>query len=201
MWYWILRFYVRILLKLLFRLKIEGLENLPQKTNFIIVANHTSYLDPLVVMAAVPRKIHCLAMRFLYKFLWLRWFLKLVETLPIGSSSQKALDLLHKNQNVGLFPEGGVSRDGGLKSFRRGAALLAMKTGRPVVPCAVLGTFRALPLEAKFPKFVPLKLKIGKPIYLLKEFEDVIDDVYLQEGIFKIRNKIKEMLSERGKIC
>lgn len=194
MWYWILRFCAKVLLKLFFRLKIEGIENIPQKTNFIIVANHPSYLDPLVVMAAVPEKIHCIALRFLYRFFWLRLFLKLVEALPIGSSSRRALNLLIENKNVGLFPEGGVSRDGTLKNFRRGAALLAMKTGRPVLPCAVLGTFQALPLEAKLPKFVPIKIKIGKPIYLLKEFEEVIDDVYLQEGIFKIRNKIKGML-------
>ncbi len=118
----------------------------------------------------------------------------MVEALPIGSSSQKALDLLNSNKNVGIFPEGGISRDGTLKSFRRGTALLALKTGRPIVPCAVLGTYAALPLEAKFPKFLPIKIKIGKPRYLLKEFEDVIDDVYLQEGIFKIRNIIKGML-------
>jgi 1-acyl-sn-glycerol-3-phosphate acyltransferase len=173
---------------------VEGLENIPAKTNFIIVANHQSYLDPLVVMAAVPRKINCLAMRFLYKFLWLRWFLKLVEALPIGSSSRKALELLKTNKNVGLFPEGGISRDGVLKSFRRGAALLALKTGRPVVACAVFGTFQALPLEAKFPRFVALKIKIAKPIYLLKEFEEVIDDLALQEGTFRIRNKIKGLL-------
>jgi 1-acyl-sn-glycerol-3-phosphate acyltransferase len=179
---------------LFFRLKIEGLENIPRKTNFIIVANHPSYLDPLVVMAAVPRKIHCIALRFLYKIFWLKLFLQSVEALPIGSSSRKALNLLIENKNVGLFPEGGVSRDGTLKNFRRGAALLAMKTGRPIVPCAVLGTYAALPLEAKFPNFVPIKLKIGKPIYLLKEFEDVIDDLYLQEGMFKIRNIIKGML-------
>lgn len=195
MWYWIFRACARGLLKLFFRLKIEGIENIPRKTNFIIVANHPSYLDPLVVMAAVPQKIHCIALRFLYKFFWLRWFLQLVEALPVGSSSQKAIDLLNNNKNVGLFLEGGASRDGTLKSFRRGTALLAYKTGRPIVPCAILGTYTALPLKARFPKFLPIKIKIGKPVYLLKEFEEIIEDIYLQEGIFKIRSKIKEMLN------
>jgi 1-acyl-sn-glycerol-3-phosphate acyltransferase len=195
MWYWIFRICAKVILKLFFKFKVEGIENIPRRTNFIIVANHPSYLDPLVVMAAVPRKIHCIALRFLYKIFWLKLFLQLVEALPIGSSSPKALNLLTGNKIVGLFPEGGVSRDGTLKHFRRGAALLAYKTGRPIVPCAVLGTYAALPLEAKFPNFLPIKIKIGKPIYLLKEFENVIDDVYLQEGILKVRNKIKEMLN------
>lgn len=193
MWYWIFREISIIALKLFFRLKIEGLENLPQKTNFIVVANHSSLLDPLVIMAAIPRRIHWLALKDLYRVYVLGWLIKRVKAIPTGGSSEKLIHLLMKNKNVGIFPEGGISRDGTLKEFRKGAALLAMKTGRPVVPCAILGTFQAFPRTAKFPKFRPIKVKIGKPQYLLKEFEDVVDDIRLQEGIFKIRNKIKEL--------
>jgi len=99
-----------------------------------------------------------------------------------------------RNENVGLYPEGGVSRDGTLGEFRRGAALLAYKTGRPILPCAILGTREALPIQAKLPKFVPIKLKIGKPIYVPKEFDDWIDDVYLQEAIFKARDIIQQLI-------
>lgn len=194
MWYWTFRAIFIVILKLCFKLKVEGLENLPQKTNFIIVANHNSFLDPLVMMVAIPKKIHCIALRDLYSITWMRWFFRVTETLPSGSASSKAIHLLTKDKNIGLFPEGGVSRDGKLKEFRRGAALLALKTGRPIVPCAILGTFEALPYGTKFPKFVPTKVKIGRPKYLLKEFEDVIDDMYLQEGILKIRNTIQEMI-------
>jgi 1-acyl-sn-glycerol-3-phosphate acyltransferase len=65
------------------------------------------------------------------------------------------------------------------------------------VPCAILGTYEALPITAKFPRPTPITVKIGEPIYLLKEFEDIIDDVQLQEGIFKIRNAIKELLNAK----
>ena len=193
--YWILRTAISVILKSFFRLKVEGLENLPQKTNFIIVANHTSYLDPLLVMVAVPRKIYCVAARYLYKIFWLRWFLRKTETFPSGRSSDKAVYFLTKNKNVGLFPEGGCSHDGKLKKFKRGSALLALKTGRPIVPCAILGAYRAFPKGVRFPKlFLPLKVKVGKPIYLLKQFGNIIDDIYLQEGIFKLRNAIREMI-------
>lgn len=193
MLYWIFSAVFLIIFKLFFRFKVEGVENLP-KTNFIIVANHASYLDALVVMSAIPRKIHCIVLRGLYKIFLVRLFLRMIEAFPSGSSSQKAVSLLTENRNIGLFPEGGVSRDGKLREFRRGAALLASKTGRPIVPCALLGTFNALPKGAKFPKPFPIKLKIGKPIYILKEFHDVIDDIYLQEGIFRVRNVIREMM-------
>lgn len=194
MWYWILKSVLIFISKLFFRIKVTGLEHIPQKTNFIIAANHVSFLDPLLIMAAVPQKIYCIALRDLYKIFWIGWFLHLVEALPSGSASEKAIGLLDRNKNVGLFPEGGVSRDGKLRGFRRGVALLAFKTGRPVVPCAVFGTYDSLPFGAKFPKPGPLKLKIGKPVYLLKEFEEVIDELALQEGLFRIRNSIKEML-------
>ena len=194
MWYWIFRAVFIVISKLFFRLKVEGSENLPQKSNFIVVANHASFLDSVMIGTAIPKKTYWIALRALYKIFWLRWFFRLVEALPSGSSSEKAVYLLRENKNVGLFPEGGVSRDGRLRRFRRGAALLAFKTGRPIVPCAILGTFAALPFGAKFPKFLPIKIKIGKPKYLLKEFENVIDDIRLQEGISKIRNTIQEML-------
>ena len=71
---------------------------------------------------------------------------------------------------------------------------MALRTGRPVIPCAILGAYQAFPRTAKFPKMHPIKVKIGKPKYLLKEHENVVDDIFLQEGVFKIRNTIKEMI-------
>ncbi len=169
---------------------------MPQKTNFIVVANHNSFLDPLVIGAAIPKKVYWMAARGVYRISWLRWFLRKTESLPTGGSSEKAIYLLTKSKNVGLFPEGTRSFDGRLREFRRGVALLGLKSGRPIVPCAILGSYEALPRRAKFPRlFRAIKVKIGKPIYLLKEFEDVIDDIYLQEGILKIRNAIKEMIN------
>ncbi|KPK43043.1 MAG: hypothetical protein AMJ78_00330 [Omnitrophica WOR_2 bacterium SM23_29] len=194
MGYWIIRFILIAIFKSLFKLKVEGLENLPQKTNFIVIANHTSFLDPLVVGTAIPKRIYWLAIRDIYNVYWLGWFMKIAEALPIGGSSDKAAYLLTKNKNIGIFPEGTRSSSGELREFRRGAALLAFKTGRPIVPCAVLGASEALPKKAKFPKLAPLKVKIGKPKFFIKKFESVIDDIYLQDGTIKLRNTIKEML-------
>jgi len=173
---------------------VEGLENLPAKSNFIIVANHASFLDPLLIMAAVPRQINCITSKRLYGIVWIKWFFEMAGAIPSGNSSEKAVNLLLKGKNVGLFPEGGVSHDGKLREFRRGAALLAMKTGRPIVPCVIFGAYEALPRQARFPNFLPVKVKIGKPIYILKEFSDVIEDVLLQHGLFKVRNAVKELL-------
>ncbi|MCX7927901.1 MAG: 1-acyl-sn-glycerol-3-phosphate acyltransferase [Candidatus Omnitrophica bacterium] len=193
-WYIIFSYIFFVFFKLYSRLRIEGRENLPSKTNFIIVANHTSFLDPLVMMAATRKMIYCIAMRDIYKFAWMRWFLKAVKTIPSGSASAKAITLLEQNKNVGLFPEGGVSRDGLLREFRRGAALLAYKTGRPVVPCAILGTYQALPFGKVIPKPSSITVRIGKPIFFTKELNEVIDDQLLQEGTSKIQRTVKSLL-------
>jgi len=194
MWYWVFRSFSRGILKSFFKLKVEGLENLPAKTNFIIVSNHNSYLDPVALAVALPSRIYWIATYVLFKFKWMRWFFKKIDALPTGKAADQALCLLEKNKNIGVFPEGAISRDGQLKDFHRGAAVLALKTGRPIVPCAILGTFTALPFGSFFPKFGPIKVKIGKPKFFLKEFTDIVDDLYLEQGIFEIRNKIKEMI-------
>lgn len=195
--YWIARFFFSIILKIFYNLKVIGKENIPKNTNFIVVANHCSFLDPIVIGVAIPKKIHFIALRNLYRIFWLRWFLKLMGSLPTGSASKISILLLLNNKNIGLFPEGTRSHDGKLKEFKTGTSLLAIKTGRPILPCAIIGTYEAFPRTAKFPKFFcSIKIKIGKPIYLLKEFEEQIDDLLLQEGIFKIRNSIKEMLND-----
>jgi 1-acyl-sn-glycerol-3-phosphate acyltransferase len=119
-----------------------------------------------------------------------------LPTAPIGGTSNIAIDYLRNGKVVGLFPEGGCSRDGRLRTFKTGVALLAFKTGRPIIPCAIQGSHQALPIRASFPKlFVPIKVKIGKPKYLLREPGDVIDDLYLEEGLFEIKNSIQEMLN------
>ena len=195
MWYFVFSAIFRLLFKIFYKFQVEGLENIPQKTNFIIVANHSSFLDPLIIMAAVPKKIYCLVARYLYGIAFIKWFLLKVEALPVGNSSEKAAHLLSRNRNVGIFPEGKLSLDGSLGEFKRGAALLSHKTGRPILPCAILGAYEALPFTARSPKFfLPIKVKIGKPLFLLKEFDEVIDDPYLQESTLKVKGIIKEMI-------
>ncbi|MFH1460741.1 MAG: lysophospholipid acyltransferase family protein [Candidatus Omnitrophota bacterium] len=188
--------FLKFFLGLFFKLKIEGIENLPSKTNFIIVSNHVSWLDPVCFVAIMPYRFYGIAARYLYKEEWVRWFCERIGAIPSGDSSEKMISLLNSNKNVGLFPEGGCSYDGKLKAFKNGAALLAMRTGRPIVPCAIVGTYESLPVDASFPKlFLPIIIKIGKPIYLLKEFDEIIEDIDLQEGILKVRNSIKAMLN------
>ena len=174
---------------------MEGLENLPSASNFIIVSNHVSWLDSLFFVAVIPGKIYGVSAWYLYRSAFLKWFLSSLDSIPTRGSARKVISLLEKNKVVGLFPEGGCSRDGRLKRFRKGAAFAALKTGRPVVPCAIFGTFESYPIGAKFPKiFRRIRIKIGKPLYFLKEFDPIVDDVLLQGSTQKIRKSIEGLL-------
>jgi 1-acyl-sn-glycerol-3-phosphate acyltransferase len=195
MWYGIFRTIFLVILKLCFRFKVEGEENLPRKSNFILAANHNSFMDGVVLGAAIPQRVYWIILRQLFAVGPLRWFFRRIDALASGTASEKAIALLMQDKNVGVFPEGGISRNGELREFRRGAALLAIKTGRPIVPCAILGTFQALPFGRWFPRFAPIKVKIGKPHYLLKDFSDIVDDIEMQEGMNRIRNSIKELIN------
>jgi 1-acyl-sn-glycerol-3-phosphate acyltransferase len=196
MWYWPFRVITIILFKLLFRLKVEGAENIPTKTNFIVTANHTSYLDPFAIGTAIPKRIYWLALKNLYLSPWTRWFMLGTGTLPVGRSSDIFADLLMDNKIVGLFPEGTRTKDGKLTEFRRGAAMLAFKTGRPIVPCAIKGAHETFGVQARFPRlFANITVVIGRPQFLLKEIDEVIDDLRLQEGTLRLRNSIAEMIN------
>ena len=79
-------------------------------------------------------------------------------------SFRRIVQVIQGGDLVGIFPEGGITRDGAMRPFRAGASVLALQLGIPVVPIHVDGTFRALPRGAKWPRFVPVTLRIGEPI-------------------------------------
>jgi 1-acyl-sn-glycerol-3-phosphate acyltransferase len=79
-------------------------------------------------------------------------------------SFRRVVEVIQGGGLVGIFPEGGITRDGAMRPFRAGAAVLALQSGVPVVPIHMGGTFQALPRGAKWPRFVPVTLRIGEPI-------------------------------------
>lgn len=197
MQYWILRIIIKIFFKCFLRLKIEGEENIPRDTNFIVVSNHTSFLDVLILGVVIPYKIYFISARFVYKIKAIRWFLKMTYHIPIGgNTTMTALEFLDSNKVVGIFPEGRISRDGSLKEFRRGVAVLALRSGRPVLPCAIIGANKALPVGKVFPRWYSIKIKIGKPLYFIKEFSPVLDDVLIQRECRRIRKAVEKLLWE-----
>jgi 1-acyl-sn-glycerol-3-phosphate acyltransferase len=162
--YRILRFIGWLICKILFRVKVKGLENIPAKGNIIIAANHSSYLDPIAAGAVVPRRIKWVVRKDVYDVWWLRSLFALTGMIRENGSVGKAVDLLGKGEAIGVFPEGSRSPDGSLGAGKRGVAIMALKSGAPVIPCAIRGAFKAYPRNAVLPRPYPVEIIFGKAI-------------------------------------
>ena len=166
---------VKIVLNVFFRLKAEGLENLPEKGPYIITPNHTSYLDAFCIGGALPSSIftylYSLGTQQFFTGRFGESFARLAHVIPIDTEIylNKALQLsayvLRNGKALLIFPEGGRSLDGELMEFKKGVGILSRELNIPVVPAYIKGTFEALPRSTAWPKFTGITVKFGKALY------------------------------------
>lgn len=184
--------------KLISDLKISGQDHIPQKGPFVLVANHQSLLDPLVLIACIPRKITFLAASYIFKIPLVGHIVRAGGALPVNSnqgsikSAKHCLSRLFKGEVIGLFPEGGVSLDGRLKPFMPGWAYLALKTGVPALPVALTGTGKVLPVGTYIPRRGRISVNIGEPVPVEKKLKIRRQD--LEELNQKITRTISSLM-------
>jgi len=160
-------------LTLAFRLKTHGREHLPRQGAAILAANHASFLDPILIGVSVKRPVRFLVAHDFYKDPRLHTLMRWLGAIPVGGDAGLIRSFRHigevarRGGLLGIFPEGGITRDGEMKPFRSGAVVLAMRLGIPLVPVHVHGTFEALPRYARWPRFVPVTVRIGTPIEVM----------------------------------
>lgn len=174
MLYIIAKFIFLITFKLFFKLKVTGQENIPQDGPFIIVANHSSLLDPVILGVSLRPKIIFIAAAYLFEIRWLGYLLRKANSIPINrenytnniKSLKQALKILQKGGVLGIFPEGGVDRQKDNLPIKAGAAFLATRVGVPIVPIKIKGADKVLPRGAKFIRSLnKIEVEIKKPIY------------------------------------
>jgi 1-acyl-sn-glycerol-3-phosphate acyltransferase len=150
------------------RIRIEGRENVPTG-GCLIVSNHVSFMDPTTVGWAVAREIYYLGRKSLFKPPFWSWFLPICNVLPIDRDGhdiaglRRIIKMLRDGHAVLLFPEGTRSADGTLQPAEPGAGLVALKSGVPILPVRVFGTFESLSRHNKRLRFHPIRVVIGKP--------------------------------------
>ena len=177
MLYIIIKNFSLIIFKLIFRLKIIDGENIPKTGSFVIVANHSSLLDGFVLVASVKPKVTFMSAAYLFKMPFVGNILRGVGAIPVqGKGSdikliKKAMKVLHIGGVLGIFPEGRITNEKDDFSAKAGAAYLAIKADVPIIPMAIKGANKALPVGAKFPKLNKIEVKIGRPISYSREIK------------------------------
>ena len=160
-----------IIFKLFFRLKVTGQQNIPQDGPFIIVANHSSLLDPVILGVSIKPKIIFVAAAYLFEIHWLGYLLRKANSIPVQRENdikaiKQSLKILQQGGILGIFPEGGVDRQKDDLPIKAGAAYLATKVGVPIVPIKIKGADKVLPRGAKFIRSLnKIEVEIKKPIY------------------------------------
>ncbi len=144
--YWLVRAVLQPFFHAWFRLSRIGREHIPAEGGFILAANHRSFLDPFVIGMMVRRPIYFVAKRELFTRRPVAWLLNNLGAFPINrgaadeDSMATARAILERGDGVLIFPEGTRTRPGTLGAPRRGVGRLALETGVPVIPVAIIGT-------------------------------------------------------------
>lgn len=178
--YFIGRWIVAPLARLVYRPRIEGARNVPRKGPVILASNHLSFIDSFVIPMFAPRPVYFLAKSSYFDGKgiagWVsRQFFTAIGATPVergaGQAALDALDqqrrILASGRAIALYPEGTRSLDGRLYKGRTGVAFLALETGAKVVPVGLVGTNEAMPVGAKWPRMRPkVTIRYGEPIDL-----------------------------------
>ncbi len=209
--YWVVKAILKPLLKLVYRIRIEGLDNLPKKGPAIIAANHLSFLDSFFIPLAVPRrKVTYLAKADYFKSWKTKWFFNMVGQIPTeregGKKSQQSLEIargvLEEDKLLGIYPEGTRSPDGYLHRGRTGVARLALTGGAPVVPCGLIGTEKVMPKSAKFPKLtgrLTVHVRFGRALEFSRYAGRETDRLVLRSVTDEIMYEIMQLSGQEYK--
>jgi len=182
--YDLFRRFMILLCRILFGLKIQGMEKAPKDGPLVIAANHIQYPDPVLVCMAIPRRMQWMGKKQLYEPPYKRFF-EFIGSFPVDREGggragvRIALAYLAEGWALGIFPEGTHKDDGSAREAKSGAVMLAIRGGAPVLPVFV----SKMPGPLARLRGERLRLIVGEPITLDKglrggkAYREAADDV------------------------
>jgi 1-acyl-sn-glycerol-3-phosphate acyltransferase len=195
--YWAAYFYTRAVARMLWRTKIERVDNdlPPEYGPGILIGNHNSHLDPFFVAGAIHRgPVRWMSKEQNFKTPIVRTLFKNLGAFKVlrGQNDMKAWDkakkILSEGGWVGIFPEGTRSINGEITEFHTGAVRLAIECGVPIVPSCVLGSKNALPKGKLVMKPAKVTIRVGKPVY----YRDYIEGEITYEEAKKLSEELRQ---------
>ena len=191
LYYRVLRFCSQLLFAVFFRGRVFGTHQVPRTGGVLLVANHQSFLDPVLATLALPRECHYMARDTLFKNGAFRWLIASLNAYPIKRGTadvggiKETLRRLKSGALVTTFPEATRTHDGSIAPMQPGIVLLARKARVPVVPCVILGAYQAWPRSARLPHPHGVVVAYDQPLDLA-QFTNTSDDAIIAD----IRNRI-----------
>jgi len=185
---------------------VEGLEHAPRQGPYILVSNHCSNLDPPFIGAAVGhhtgRVIHFMAKYEIRHWPLVGWLARSSGVFFVrrgeGDRAAQRIAMRHlaAGQPIGLFPEGTRARDGQLHEAKLGAALIAIRSGVPLLPVGISGSGRIFPGRSRWPHRTRVDIRIGPVFHLPHQPEGRLDRELLATGTDRIMREIAALLPE-----
>ena len=164
------KLFVLPIYKFVFKGQLIGRENIPQKDSFIMVSNHGSLLDPPLLGHALGRNISFMAKAELFKIPILGFVIKACGAYPVKrgiadkNTIKTACNKLSNNNCIGIFIDGTRQKNGRVNKPKQGAALLAFKNQKLLLPVAIVNSHRLVKYKFCIPFFSKIVIKVGKPV-------------------------------------
>jgi 1-acyl-sn-glycerol-3-phosphate acyltransferase len=200
--YWLMKALIGPILRYFFRIRVEGLEHVPDSGPAILASNHVSFSDSIFLPLVLRRRITFVAKAEYFEDPKTAWFFRAVGQIPIkregGSASRRALDsareVLDAGGLFGIYPEGTRSPDGRLYKGHTGVARLAMQCNAPVVAVAMIGTREAQPIGQVMPNlFRTVTIRFSKPMTWERYLDRAADPKVLRHVTDEIMFELRQL--------
>ena len=194
----------RILFTVFYDYKAYGLRNIPRTGGCLTVANHESYLDPVLVGLNVPRIMAFMAKSELFENKYFGWYIRQLNAFPVRQGKgdigavRQTIDALRAGNILHIFPEGSRTPDGQLQPIQHGTALVIRKAEVPVVPAIIEGSFEAWPRKQKLPRTHRIRVIYGPPM-ILHDLKPAEITARIKEAFEHLQKQLAERIAEEDR--